>query len=77
MAKNHANVEVEIFDSKNAERGIKKFKRMCEAFGVLKEYRFRKEYKKPSIRKKEKTEAARKRLAKNERRLRGGRRNKI
>jgi len=67
MPSKHSNVEVEI-DMKGAERAIRKFKRMCEAYGVTKEYRARKEYKKPSIRKKEKTEAAQKRLAKNERR---------
>lgn len=48
----------------NAEACIKKFKRMCEAAGVLKEYRKRKEYKKPSVRKKEKIEAAVKRKSK-------------
>lgn len=48
----------------NAEASIKKFKRMCEAAGVLKEYRKRKEYKKPSVRKKEKVDAAQKRKVK-------------
>jgi len=46
------------------EGSLRKFKRMCEAAGVLKEYRKRKEYKKPSIRRKEKTEAAAKRRIK-------------
>jgi small subunit ribosomal protein S21 len=46
------------------ESGLKKFKRMCEAAGILKEYRKRKEFKKPSIRRKEKREAAKKRRAK-------------
>ena len=46
------------------EGSLKKFKRMCEAAGVLKEYRKRKEFKKPSVRKKEKWEAAHKRKAK-------------
>ena len=76
MPSKHSNVEVEI-DAKGAERAIRKFKRMCEAYGVTKEYRARKEYKKPSIRKKEKTEAAQKRLAKNERRGGGRSRKKI
>jgi len=43
---------------------LKKFKRLCEAAGVIKEYRKRREYKKPSIRRKEKLEAAQKRKAK-------------
>ena len=72
----HSNVEVEI-DMKGAERAIRKFKRMCEAYGVAKEYRARKEYKKPSIRKKEKLEAAQKRVAKNAKRVDGKSRKKI
>jgi small subunit ribosomal protein S21 len=72
----HSNVVVEI-DGKGAERAIRKFKRMCEAYGVTKEYRARKEYRKPSIRKKEKLEAAQKRLAKNDRRTDGKSRRKI
>lgn len=72
----HSNVEVEI-DVKGAERAIRKFKRMCEAYGVAKEYRARKEYKKPSIRKKEKLEAAQKRMAKSLKRVDGKSRRKI
>jgi small subunit ribosomal protein S21 len=48
----------------SVEGSLKKFKRMCEAAGVLKEYRKRKEYKKPSVRMKEKKDAAQKRKAK-------------
>ncbi len=55
-----------------AEKGIKKFKRLCEAAGILKEYKKRKEYKKPSIRKKEKLEAAQKRKVKEARKNRRG-----
>ena len=68
----HSNVVVEI-DPKGAERAIRKFKRMCEAFGVTKEYRARKEYKKPSIKKKEKLKAAMKRNAKSKRKDSGSR----
>ena len=46
------------------ERSLKKFKRMCESFGVVREYRKRQEYKKPSVKHKEKTEAADKRRKK-------------
>lgn len=67
MSSNHSNVVVEI-DPKGPERAIRKFKRMCEAFGVTKEYRARKEYKKPSIKKKEKLKASAKRNAKTQRR---------
>ena len=48
------------------ERSLKKFKRMCESFGVIREYRKRQEYKKPSIRLKEKRVAAEKRRKKNQ-----------
>lgn len=57
-------IRVEIEDRSGVERSLRKFKRMCESYGVVKEYRNRKEYKKPSIRLKEKTEASEKRRAK-------------
>lgn len=57
-------IRINISEFDHVERSIKKFKRLCEAFGVSREYRKRKEYKKPSIRFKEKTEAAEKRRVK-------------
>jgi small subunit ribosomal protein S21 len=57
-------IHIRIDESMNVDRSLKKFKRMCEAFGVIREYRKRKEYKKPSIRKAEKIEAAEKRRKK-------------
>lgn len=57
-------LEVSIDDRLGVERSLKKFKRMCEAFGVIREYRKRQEYKKPSVRHKEKTQAAEKRRKK-------------
>ena len=59
----HANVKITV-DMKGAERAIRKFKRLCDAAGVIREYRNRKEYKKPSVRRKEKLENAAKRKAK-------------
>lgn len=64
MGNKHNNVEVKIEEERDVNRALRKFKRLCDAYGVQKEYRQRKEYKKPSIKKKEKTEAARKREAK-------------
>jgi small subunit ribosomal protein S21 len=58
-------IEVIIDDKFGVERSLKKFKRMCEAFGVVREYRRRQEYTKPSIRMKEKNAAAEKRRKKN------------
>ncbi len=57
-------LEVAIDERLGVERSLKKFKRMCEAFGVIREYRKRQEYKKPSVRHKEKTAAAEKRRKK-------------
>ena len=58
------NLKVEVDSDRGAERAIKKFKRMCESFGVSKEYRARKEHRKPSVRKKEKRIAAEKKRSK-------------
>ena len=55
MAKETAIV-VNIDDRLGVERSLKKFKRMCESYGVIREYRKRQEYKKPSVRHKEKTQ---------------------
>jgi small subunit ribosomal protein S21 len=57
-------ISVNIDERSGVERSLKKFKRMCEAFGVVREYRKRQEYKKPSVKHKEKTEAAEKRRKK-------------
>lgn len=61
---NDSNITVVIDDKTNIERSLKKFKRLCESFGVIREYRKRQEYKKPSVRLKEKTAAAEKRRKK-------------
>ncbi|MCO4795446.1 MAG: 30S ribosomal protein S21 [Bacteriovoracaceae bacterium] len=68
------NVYVSV-DDRGAERCIRKFKRMCESYGIQKEYRNRKEYKKPSIKKKEKDIQANKKRMKTEKR--SGKRSKI
>lgn len=57
-------LSIVIDDRIGVERSLKRFKRMCESFGVVKEYRKRQEYKKPSVRLKEKLEAAEKRRRK-------------
>ena len=49
----------------------KKFKRMCDSYGIVKEYRKRNEYRKPSVRMKEKLEAAEKRRRKTSVKSRG------
>jgi len=57
-------ISVTIDERSGVERSLKKFKRMCESFGVVREYRKRQEYKKPSIKLKEKVQAAEKRRKK-------------
>ena len=65
MAKDfESTIVVNIDERSGVERSLKRFKRMCESFGVIREYRKRQEYKKPSIRLKEKTAAAEKRRKK-------------
>lgn len=58
------SIEVQVDERFGVDRSLKKFKRMCEAYGVIREYRKRQEYKKPSVKLKEKTAAAEKRRKK-------------
>jgi len=60
----HSAATVTIDDKYGVERSLRKFKRICEAYGVVREYRKRQEYKKPSVRLKEKNAAAEKRRKK-------------
>lgn len=58
------SVKVVVDQAKGAEGSLRKFKRLCESYGIVKEYRKRQAYKKPSVKKKEKLEASEKRLKK-------------
>ena len=62
--KKKPTISIAIDEKFGVERSLKKFKRLCESFGVIKEYRSRQEYKKPSIKLKEKLIAAEKRRKK-------------
>ena len=68
--KSMATIIIDIDDRFPAEKALKKFKRMCDAFGIVKEYRARTEYKKPSVKMKEKLENAEKRRHKTDSRSR-------
>jgi small subunit ribosomal protein S21 len=57
-------IKLVVDERSGVDRTLKKFKRMCDTYGIVKEYRKRAEYKKPSVRHKEKTEAADKRRRK-------------
>ena len=63
-------IKVVVDEKLGVERSLKKFKRMCESFGVIREYRKRQEYKKPSVRNKEKLAAADKRRKKTQMKFR-------
>jgi len=66
-------IVVKVDERTGLEKSLRKFKRMCESFGVIREYRKRQEYKKPSVRMKEKNEAAAKRRYKTARNSKGSR----
>ena len=54
-------IKVTIDEQFGAERALKKFKRLCESYGVVREYKRREVYSKPSICNKEKRKSAEKR----------------
>ena len=53
--------EVRIRENESLESALKLFKRQCARSGVLQEVRKREHYEKPSVKRKKKAEAARKR----------------
>ncbi len=55
---------VKVKDSESFEVAFRRFKKSCEKAGILSEVKKREHYEKPSIQKKKKSIAARKRLAK-------------
>lgn len=57
-------VVVTVGEGVYADKAIKKFKRLCDTYGIVKEYRKRESYQKPSVKAKEKREAAEKRRKK-------------
>lgn len=53
--------EIRIGKNESLDTALKRFKRSCARDGVLAEVRKREHYEKPSVRRKKKSEAARKR----------------
>jgi len=53
--------EVRLKENESLESALKRFKRSCAKSGVLAEVRKREHYEKPSVKRKKKSEAARKR----------------
>ena len=58
---------IRVKEMENPEAAIRRFKRQCEKSGILSDIRRREFYEKPSVRKKKKSIAARKRLLKRQR----------
>ncbi len=53
--------ETRIKDNESIDSALRRFKRSCAKSGVLAEVRKREHYEKPSVKRKKKSEAARKR----------------
>ena len=53
--------EVRLKENESLDSALKRFKRSCAKAGVLAEVRKREHYEKPSVKRKKKSEAARKR----------------
>ncbi|MFD3157586.1 30S ribosomal protein S21 [Haloimpatiens sp. FM7330] len=53
--------EIKVRENESLESALKRFKRQCAKSGVLSEVRKREHYEKPSVKRKKKSEAARKR----------------
>jgi len=55
--------EVRIRENESLDHALKRFKRECSKDGVLSEVKKRRHYEKPSVRRKKKAEAARRKRA--------------
>ncbi len=53
--------EVKVKDNESLESALRRFKKQCSRSGVIQEVRKREAYEKPSVKRKKKSEAARKR----------------
>ena len=53
--------EIRVKENETIDRALRRFKRSCAKSGVLAELRTRECYEKPSVKRKKKSEAARKR----------------
>lgn len=73
MTKKTENFKVTIGEGFPVEKALRKFKRMCDSYGVVKKYRSKEAYQKPSVVSKEKRESAEKRRRKTQNKMRRGR----
>jgi small subunit ribosomal protein S21 len=63
--------DVRIRENESFENALKRFKKQCEKAGILSEVRRREHYEKPSVKRKRKALAARKRALKRLRKMHG------
>ena len=56
--------EIKLKENESLDNALKRFKRQCAKSGVMSELRKREHYDKPSVRRKKKSEAARKKAKK-------------
>ncbi|HLR33781.1 MAG TPA: 30S ribosomal protein S21 [Tissierellales bacterium] len=52
--------EIKVGENESLDNALRRFKKQCARTGVMKEYRKRTYYEKPSVKRKKKSEAARK-----------------
>lgn len=52
--------EIKVGENESIDNALRRFKKSCAQSGVISEYRKRERYEKPSVRRKLKSEAARK-----------------
>ena len=60
---------VKVRDHESFEQALRRFKKQCEKAGILSEVRKREHFEKPSIKRKKKAIAARKRALKKQRKM--------
>ena len=56
--------EIRVKENETLDSALRRFKRQCQRSGVLSEVKKREQYDKPSVKRKKKSEAARKRKSK-------------
>ena len=61
VAANDGNISVKVGENESLESALKRFKRKCQKDGIIGDLRKREAYEKPSVKRKKKAEAARKR----------------
>ena len=64
MGKGSDNFKIKVGEGFPVEKALRKFKRMCDAYGIVRTYREKESYSKPSEKAKLKREAAEKRRRK-------------